>query len=33
VAYIRADGRKILQDTRSTEADFLVGLRTPFQLP
>jgi len=33
VAYTRADGRKILQDTRSTEADFSVGLRTPFQLP
>jgi hypothetical protein len=33
VAYTRADGRKLLQDTRSTEADFYVGLRTPFQLP
>jgi len=33
VAYTRTDGRKILQDTRSTEADFFVGLRTPFQLP
>jgi len=33
VAYTRSDGRKILQDTRSTEADFFVGLRTPFQLP
>jgi len=33
VAYTRSDGRKILQATRSTEADFFVGLRTPFQLP
>jgi hypothetical protein len=33
VAYTRSDGRKILQDTRSTEADFYVGLRTPFALP
>jgi len=33
VAYTRADGRKILQDTRSTEADFFIGLRTPFALP
>jgi hypothetical protein len=33
VAYTRPDGRKILQDTRSTEADFFVGHRTPFQLP
>jgi len=33
VAYTRADGRKLLQDTRSTEADFFIGLRTPFQLP
>jgi hypothetical protein len=33
VAYARSDGRKLLQDTRSTEADFYVGLRTPFQLP
>ena len=33
VAFVRPDGRKILQDTRSTEADFFVGLRTPFQLP
>ena len=33
VAYTRADGRKILQDTRTTEADFFVGLRTGFQLP
>jgi hypothetical protein len=33
VAYTRADGRKILQDTRSTEADFYVALRTPFALP
>jgi len=32
-AFTRADGRMILQDTRSTEADFYVGLRTPFQLP
>ncbi len=33
VAYTRSDGRKILQHTRSTEADFFIGLRTPFQLP
>jgi hypothetical protein len=33
VAYTRADGRKIAQHTRSTQADFFVGLRTPFQLP
>jgi hypothetical protein len=33
VAYTRADGRKILQDTRSTEADYFIGLRTPFELP
>ena len=33
VAYTRADGRKLLQDTRSTEADFFVGHRTPFALP
>jgi hypothetical protein len=33
VAFTRPDGRKLLQDTRSTEADFFVGLRTPFQLP
>ncbi len=33
VAYTRSDGRKMLQDTRSTEADFYLGLRTPFQLP
>ena len=33
VAYTRSDGRKILQDTRSTEADFSVRLRTPFALP
>jgi len=33
VAYARTDGRKILQDTHSAEADFFVGLRTPFQLP
>jgi len=33
VALTRPDGRKLLQDTRSTEADFFVGLRTPFTLP
>ena len=33
VAYIRADGRKILQHTRTSAADFFLGLRTPFQLP
>lgn len=33
VAYTRPDGRKILQQTRSTQADFFVGLRTPFLLP
>jgi hypothetical protein len=33
VAFIRADGRPILQNTRSTAADYLLGLRTPFQLP
>jgi len=33
VAFTRPDGRKILQDTRSTEADFYIGLRTPFTLP
>jgi hypothetical protein len=32
-AYTRADGRKILQDTRNSNADFFLGLRTPFQLP
>ena len=33
VAYTRPDGRKILQHTRTTDADFFLGLRTPFQLP
>jgi hypothetical protein len=33
VAYTRSDGRKLLQDTRSTEADFYIALRTPFALP
>jgi len=33
VAYTRADGRKILQDTRTSNADLFFGLRTPFQLP
>jgi len=33
VAYTRSDGRRILQNTHSTEADFFVGHRTPFQLP
>jgi hypothetical protein len=33
VAYTRANGRKILQHTRTTDADFFLGLRTPFQLP
>ena len=33
VAYTRADGRKILQHTRTTNADFFWGLRTPGQLP
>jgi len=33
VAYIRADGRKILQHTRTTNADFFWGLRSPGQLP
>ncbi len=33
VAFVRGDGRKILQDTRSTYADFFLGYRTPFQLP
>ncbi len=33
VAYTRSDGRKILQHTRSTEADFSRALRTPFTLP
>jgi len=33
VAYTRADGRKILQHTRTSNADFFLGLRTPFQLP
>jgi hypothetical protein len=32
-AYTRADGRKILQHTRTTNADFFWGLRTPGQLP
>jgi len=32
-AYTRADGRKILQHTRTTNADFFWGLRTPFRLP
>lgn len=33
VAYIRSDGRKIVQHTRTTDADFILRLRTPFQLP
>jgi hypothetical protein len=33
VAITRSDGRKILQHTRTTDADFFLGLRTPFQLP
>jgi hypothetical protein len=33
VAYIRADGRNILQHTRTTASDFHYGLRTPAQLP
>jgi len=33
VAYTRSDGRKLLQDTRSTEADFYRAVRTPFALP
>jgi hypothetical protein len=33
VAHTRADGRKILQHTRTTSADFFWGLRTPWLLP
>jgi len=33
VAYTRPDGRKVLQDTRSTEADYFQAQRTPFSLP
>ena len=33
VAYIRPDGRKILQHTRTSNADFFLGLRTPGWLP
>ncbi len=33
VAVVQAGGRKILQHTRTTDADFFLGLRTPFQLP
>ncbi len=33
VAFTRSDGRRILQDTRTSNADLFVGLRTPFQLP
>jgi len=33
VAYTRPDGRKILQHTRTTNADFFVGPRTAGQLP
>ncbi len=33
VALVRPDGRKILQDTRTSHADLFYGLRTPFQLP
>ncbi len=33
VALTRSDGRKILQDTRTSHADLFYGLRTPFQLP
>ncbi len=33
VAYTRSDGRKLLQHTRSTEADFSRALRTPFTVP
>jgi hypothetical protein len=33
VALIRPDGRKVLQHTRSTNADFFVGSRSPGRLP
>jgi hypothetical protein len=33
VAFTRADRRNILQHTRTTNADFFWGPRTPFQLP
>jgi len=33
VAYTRADGRKILQHTRTSNTDFVRGPRTPGQLP
>ena len=33
VAYVRVDGRAILQHTRTTNTDFFYGLRTPFRLP
>jgi hypothetical protein len=33
VAYTRADGRKILQHTRTAASDFFRGTRTPGRLP
>jgi len=33
VAYTRSDGRDILQNTRTSDADFHFALRKPFQLP
>ncbi len=33
VALVRTDGRKILQHTRTSNADLFLGLRTPFRLP
>ncbi len=33
VAYTRSDGRTILQDTRTSNADLFLGIRTPFRLP
>ena len=33
VAFTRPDGRKVLQDTRTSNVDLFVGPRTPFRLP
>ena len=33
VAFVRANGRKVLQATRTTASDFMVATRTPGQIP
>ncbi len=33
VAVVRTDGRRVLQHTRTSNTDFFLALRTPFQLP